>query len=119
MNFCTGHAVAVRLADMVQVSYQPLAEALRDVAPVEANHTQLAEEGLARLAESGAREAIATSLDYWLPRVAAIFGDPPETRMAQMKDWGLRHRSAAEMRADWNARIAAGLERCGVPKPAD
>ena len=116
MNFCTGHAVAVQLADMVQVSYQPLAEALRDVAPVEAHHTELAEEGLARLMTQGESDAIAASLAYWQPRVAAIFGDPPAERLAQMKAWGLRHRTAEEMRTDWEARLAAGMERCGVPR---
>lgn len=114
MNFCTGHAVAVQLSDMLQVSYQPLAEALREVAPVEAHHTELAEEGLERLVANGEQETVAASLAYWQPRVAAIFGDPPAERMAQMKAWGLRHRSATEMRADWEDRISAGCRRCGL-----
>ncbi len=114
MNFCTGHAVAVQLDDMVQVSYQPLAEALRALAPVEAHHTELAEEGLSRLVHEGERETMVTSLAYWQPRVAAIFGDPPAERMAQLKAWGLRFRTGGEMRADWEDRLDAGRQRCGL-----
>jgi 1,2-phenylacetyl-CoA epoxidase catalytic subunit len=114
MNFCTGHAVAVQLEDMVKVSYQPLAEVLRAITPVEAHHTHLAEEGLARLLTQGGPTSLAESLAYWRPRVAAIFGDPPSERAAQLQAWGLRHRSGAEMRQDWENRINAGLSRLGL-----
>jgi len=114
MNFCTGHAVAVQLEDMVKVSYQPLAEVLRAITPVEAHHTQLAEEGLARLLTKGGPASLAESLAYWRPRVVAIFGDPPSERAAQLQAWGLRHRSGAEMRQDWENRIKAGLSRLGL-----
>lgn len=116
MNFCTGHAVAVQLEDMIKVSYQPFAEAIRAIAPVEAHHTVLAEEGLARLAAQGAGDAIGESLDYWRPRVAAIFGDPPQERMTQLKAWGLRHRTASEMRQDWERRISEGMHRAGIAR---
>lgn len=114
MNFCTGHAVAVQLDDMVQVTYQPFAEALRDIAPIEARHVALAEEGLARLLARGGADAIGASLGYWRPRIAAVFGDPPPERMAQLTAWGLRHGTASQMRQEWEARLAAGLDRLGL-----
>ena len=49
MNLLMGRAVVVQLGDMQMVSYQPLAEAFRAIAPVELRHAELAEEGLARL----------------------------------------------------------------------
>lgn len=118
MNLSMGHAVAVQLDDMMRASYQPLAEAIREVASRERRHTELAEEGLARLAEQGQSAAIADSLAYWRPRVAAIFGDPSDDRMAQLKAWGLRHATAAEMRDAWETRLGAGLDRLGLTQAA-
>ncbi|XDA99977.1 Phenylacetic acid catabolic protein [Sulfitobacter sp. LCG007] len=118
MNLCMGLAVNVHLEEMSRVSYQPLAEAIRSAAPVEAHHAELAEEGLARLRDQGKQDKIADSLAYWQPRVAAIFGDAGEDRMAQLKAWGLRHRTASEMRADWEKRLAAALGRLGLRNAA-
>ncbi|SNT05091.1 Phenylacetic acid catabolic protein [Antarctobacter heliothermus] len=118
MNLCMGHAVAAQLDDMMRSSYQPLAEAIRDVTPRETRHTELAEEGLARLAEQGQGAAIADSLAYWRPRVAAIFGDPSADRLAQLKGWGLRHATASEMRDAWETRLDAALNRLGLTQAA-
>jgi 1,2-phenylacetyl-CoA epoxidase catalytic subunit len=114
MNFCMGHAVGVQLEDMLRVSYQPLAEAIREIAPVERRHTELAEEGLARLMAEGQGAEIAEALDYWMPRVAVVFGDPSEARMAQLLDWGLRQGPAAGLCALWQQRTAAALDRLGL-----
>lgn len=111
MNFCMGHAVGVQLEDMAKSSYQPLGEAIREVAPREARHTELAEEGLSRLSETGHRGAIATSLEYWRPRIAAVFGDPPQDRFEQLRGWGLRSRSGQEMREAWQSRLATASDR--------
>lgn len=118
MNLLMGHAVSVQLEDMARVTYQPLAEALREVLPVERRHTELAEEGLERLVGEGQGTAIADSLSYWRPRVAAVFGDPSEDRIAQLQAWGLRHASASEMRAEWEKRLDAALTRLGLTETA-
>ncbi|SMX43073.1 Phenylacetic acid catabolic protein [Maliponia aquimaris] len=118
MNLTMGHAVCVQLEDMAQGSYQPLAEALREVLPAERRHTELAEEGLARLIAQGQGAQIAQALAYWRPRVAVIFGDPSQDRMAQLRAWGLRHASAAEMRGTWETRLDAALARLGLTEPA-
>ena len=109
LQFCMGHAGSLQLEDMVKVSYQPLADAIRDVAPREAKHTELAEKTISALREAGESEAVDAALDYWKPRVEAIFGDPSEDRMAQLKSWGLRHSTGAEMRSAWETRMAAAL----------
>ncbi len=114
MNLCMGLAVVAQLSDMQQVSYQPLADVLRKVTPVETRHVELAEEGLARLADQGQRDAIADALSYWRPRVAAIFGKAAEDRFGQLKAWGLRHQNNAALLQGWNDALNAALARLGV-----
>jgi len=107
MNLCMGVGVCVQIEDLVQVSYQPLAEAMRAVLPVEARHAALAEEGLADLDRGAVQEA----LGYWRPRVAAMFGDIAPDRLERLRGWGLRHAAGSEMRAAWDRRLTDVLER--------
>jgi 1,2-phenylacetyl-CoA epoxidase catalytic subunit len=112
MNLLMGLAVGVQMEDFQKVSYQPLAEAFREVAPVEARHAELAEEGVAQLMSDGQGESLQTSVGYWWPRVAASFGTG--SRFAETQAMGLRHRSGADMQSDWKTRAAAALERNGL-----
>ncbi|MEY8830275.1 Phenylacetic acid catabolic protein [Sedimentitalea sp. XS_ASV28] len=114
MNLCMGLAVGQQLGELQQVSYQPLADAIRRVAPIETRHVELAEEGLARLVEQGQSDAIATSVAYWRPRVEPMFGDVPQERFEQLRNWGLRHRSNGELGASWNAQLDKSLDRLGL-----
>ena len=109
---------AAELSTRALAEMDAVAEALREVLPVERRHTELAEEGLERLTAEGQGAAIADSLSYWRPRVAAVFGDPSEERMAQLQAWGLRHASAPEMRAEWEKRLDAALTRLGLTETA-
>jgi ring-1,2-phenylacetyl-CoA epoxidase subunit PaaA len=118
MNLCMGHAVCVQLDDMMRSSYQPLAEAIREETPAEQRHVALAEEGAARLLQQGQGAAIAQAIAYWRPRVAAVFGDPPDARMTQLRAWGLRHAASTEMRRDWDARLRSALDRLGLTELA-
>ena len=52
MNLLMGCAVTVQLDELARVSYQPLADAFRAIAPVEAHHAELAEEGTERLMQT-------------------------------------------------------------------
>ncbi|PWE32831.1 phenylacetic acid catabolic [Maritimibacter sp. 55A14] len=117
MNVLMGRAVTVQLAEFSRVSYQPLAEAFRAILPVETRHAELGEEGLRKLLEDGALEAAQASVDYWWPRVAASFGAADSTRLDQQRDFGLRHRSNAELLADWRADTAALLAEMGLRAP--
>ena len=111
MNLCMGLAVGVQLDDLSQLSYQPLAEAIRAIAPIEARQAELAEEGLARLIEQGAAGDIRQSLTYWHPRVAAVFGDVSTDRMDQLRNWGLRSATGSDMAEAWKTRMDAALTR--------
>lgn len=120
MNCVTGQAVVTQLQDMSRVSYQPFADAIKEILPVEQRHVELAEQGLDRLAQAGHTEAITQSVAYWRPRVSAVFGDPSPERFLQLKSWGLRARSAADLRNIWEATLEKALERINleVPKTA-
>lgn len=118
MNLLMGQAVMVQLDDFVKLSYQPLAEAFRALAPREERHMQLAFEGVARLRETGTPDRVLQeSVDYWWPRVAVSFGAPDEARMQRLRQWGLRHADGDAMRADWEERAAGALAELGLARP--
>lgn len=108
MNVVQGLAARVQLTELTRVSYQPLAEVFRALAPVESRHAELGIEGLARIArtEEG-RAAAETSLSYWRPRVAAGFGAAHSARYERLARLGLRHRPNATLLAEWEAALAA------------
>lgn len=110
MNVVQGLAARVQLGELAQVSYQPLAEVFRAIAPVENRHAELGIEGLAQIAatETG-REAAEASLAYWRPRVAAGFGAANSARYERLSRLGLRHRPNAALLAEWEAALAVTL----------
>jgi len=118
MNLLMGRAVAVQMAEFSMVSYQPLAEAFRAIAPIEARHAELAEEGVVKLLENGETTALQDSLDYWWPRVAASFGSTTSTKAESLKAMGLRRATNAELKARWEAEAGAVLKRLGLTAPA-
>ena len=109
-NALMGEAVTVQLAEFARVSYAPLAEALRAIAPRERRHAELGVEALRKIvaSEEGRREAQA-SVAYWRPRVAESFGLPGSARFETLQRFGLRHRRNEDLLADWRARIEAIL----------
>lgn len=112
MNLLMGTAVCVQLDDLRQVSYQPLAEAFRDILKVETHHAKLAEDGVAALVAEGAD--LQPSVDYWMPRVAASFGIGDAGRLEQLRAMGLRHASNAELKTAWEGRIRPILATFGL-----
>lgn len=118
MNLLMGQAVGVQLSEFKRVSYAPLADAFRAIAPVEARHAELAAEGIGRLIETGTDTAdLQASIDYWWPRVAASFGKDVSTRAAQLQAFGLRHSTNAELREEWDASAATSLKNLGLSAP--
>lgn len=113
LNVLMGRAVTIQLADLARISYQPLAEAFRRILPREAHHTELGEEGLVRLAVED-RDTARTSAAYWWPRVTASFGPAESPRFETLRAFGLRHRSNAEMRAEWEDTAGALLAAHGL-----
>ncbi|EBA14993.1 phenylacetic acid degradation protein, putative [Roseobacter sp. SK209-2-6] len=114
MNLLMGRAVTLQLTEYSQVSYQPLAEVFRAIAPIETHHAELAEEGLAQLVEQCEKDALQASVDYWLPRVAASFGTGDSAKFEALKAFGLRQTPNEDLRAHWQAVAAETLGKHGL-----
>jgi ring-1,2-phenylacetyl-CoA epoxidase subunit PaaA len=110
LNVLQGLAAAVTLEEMSRVSYAPLADVFRDIAPREKRHTDLGVTGLAAADPEEARASIA----YWRPRVADSFGAANSARFETLKRFGLRHRPNEALLADWTARVQATLAPLGL-----
>lgn len=104
MNVLQGSAAVIQIEEYARVSYQPLAEVFRAIAPREGRHAELGREGLARIvATEEGREAARDSVAYWRPRVAAGFGAAGSARFATLHRFGLRHQPNEALRAEWAA----------------
>ncbi len=115
MNVLQGLATGVQMTELTRVSYGPLAEIFREIAPREARHAGLGLEGLARIVGTdegkvAARDAIA----YWRPRVAAGFGVAGSARYATLEGFGLRHTPNEQLLARWEALVTEHLAALGL-----
>ncbi|NOD85616.1 MULTISPECIES: Phenylacetic acid catabolic protein [unclassified Ruegeria] len=118
MNLLMSRAVAEQLAEFSTVSYQPLAEAFRRIAPIEAHHGELALEGAVKLAENGESQDMQDAADYWWPRVAVSFGKDDPKRFEHLRSLGLRHSTNAALRERWTRAAEAALKRLGLKSPS-
>lgn len=114
MNLLMGLAVVVQMEDFQKVSYQPLAEVFRDIAPIEARHAELAEEGLVRLVEENRSAELMDSVAYWWPRVAESFGRAEASKFNTLNAMGLRHVANADLRERWEKTAKAILSQHGL-----
>lgn len=117
MNLVMGRAVAVQLTEFALTSYQPLADAFRAIAPIEARHAELAEEGLARLCDTTERAELQALVNYWWPRVAASFGGEQSVKAETLRAMGLRRTANAVLRTRWEAECGAILARFDLAVP--
>lgn len=113
MNVLMGHATEIQLGELARVSYQPLGEAFAAILPRETRHRELGEEGLAKIAASGAvaRDQINRSAAYWFPRVAATFGAAGSGRAALLRRFGLRHTDNDKLKRIWSEAVDKALKK--------
>jgi ring-1,2-phenylacetyl-CoA epoxidase subunit PaaA len=115
MNVLQGLATGVQMGELTRISYAPLAEVFRAIAPREARHAELGLEGLARIVETDAGRAQARdSLAYWRPRVAAGFGVANSARYATQARFGLRHETNEALLARWKSVVRDQLAPLGL-----
>ena len=114
MNLLMGGAVVVKLEELAQASYQPLAEAFRTILPIEQRHAELAAEGLQQVVELDGKPAVQASVDYWWPRVAASFGSETSQKFDAGRALGLRRTTNADLRARWVDDARSILETFGL-----
>lgn len=115
MNVLMGLATGVQMTELTRLSYAPLAEVFREIAPREARHAELGIEGLDRLAASDTGRAEArAAIAYWRPRVAATFGLAGSARHAMLARLGLRHVPNESLLSRWDALVAETLGPIGL-----
>ena len=119
MNVLMGLATDVQMTELTRISYGPLAEVFREIAPREAAHAELGLEGLKAIleTENGRRDA-EEALAYWMPRVAATFGVSGSGRHETLARFGLRHSTNATLLARWQALLADWLAPLGLARVA-
>jgi ring-1,2-phenylacetyl-CoA epoxidase subunit PaaA len=118
LNFLMGRATVVQLDELSRCSYQPLADALSQVLPVEKRHAELGEEGLRLALDKGHDRVDAqASVNYWFPRVADTFGRAVSDHLEFYRRYGLRHRSNEELRDHWQAEVGPVLKGLGLEIP--
>jgi 1,2-phenylacetyl-CoA epoxidase catalytic subunit len=100
--------------ELARVSYAPLAEVFRAIAPREAAHAEEGLKGLARIVAEDGTAAAQAALDYWRPRVAASFGRERSERFERLARLGLRHAPNETLLADWQARATGRLTPLGL-----
>jgi ring-1,2-phenylacetyl-CoA epoxidase subunit PaaA len=106
MNVLMGTAASTQLQELSRISYAPLADAFRTIAPREASHTRLGLEGLIKICETkDGRQAAARSIAFWRPHVAATFGSAASPRFETLKRFGLRHQTNEVLRTAWEAEL--------------
>lgn len=115
MNVLMGLATDVQMDELTRVSYAPLAEVFREIAPREAGHTELGLEGLERIAAAEEGRALArAAIAYWRPRVAAAFGVAGSGRYPTLSRFGLRHSPNEALLARWEELLSAKLGPLGL-----
>lgn len=118
MNMLMGLAVGVQLSEFVRCSYQPFAEAIREVAPREQRHTELAIEGMEKLKAQGNAAQLDDSVAYWWPRVSESFGSGATSRSEALAKMGLRTTSNADLHDQWAKQARETLSGLGLATPA-
>ncbi|MCC5970990.1 MAG: phenylacetate-CoA oxygenase subunit PaaI [Pararhodobacter sp.] len=110
MNVLQGAAAVIQIAEYSRVSYQPLAEVFRAIAPRETRHAELGREGLAKIvATEEGRASARAAVAYWHPRVAAGFGPAASPRYNTLHRFGLRHQPNEALLAEWTEVTGAFL----------
>ncbi|WP_090523137.1 Phenylacetic acid catabolic protein [Paracoccus isoporae] len=115
LNVLMGLATVVQLHEMGRVSYAPLADAFREIAPREAAHVDLGLKGLRQIVgDDAGRQKAAQSVAYWLPKVEASFGQAGSARFEKQARLGLRHTENETLREDWAGRVADAMSPLGL-----
>lgn len=117
MNMLMGLAVGVHLSEFMRCSYQPFAEAIREVAPREQRHTELAIEGIEKLISKDESGQINDNIAYWWPRVSESFGIHATSRSQALIEMGLRTTSNAALHDQWIAQASEVLSGLGLTTP--
>lgn len=119
MNCLMGQATVVQLDELTRGSYQPLADTLSGILPVEKQHAELGQQGLRVALDKGHdRTDAQASVNYWYRRVADTFGSSASDHYDQHRKYGLRQKGREELLARWQGAVHPVLEGFGLNVPA-
>ena len=119
MNCLMGQATVVQLDELTRGSYQPLADTLSGILPVEKQHAELGQQGLRVALDKGHdRTDAQASVNYWYPRVADTFGSSASDHFDQHRKYRLRQNGREELLARWQGDVHPVLEGFGLNVPA-
>jgi len=119
LNALMGRATIIQLDDLSRGSYQPFADALSEIIPVETRHAGYGTEGLRTALAAGYDPTAAqASVNYWYPRVAATFGRAGSEHSQTYRRYGLRQRANEDLLAAWKADVRSILAGAGIREPA-
>ena len=119
MNGLMGQATVVQLDELTRGSYQPLADALADILPIERQHAELGQQGLRVALDRGHdRTDAQASVNYWYPRVADTFGSSASDHFDRHRKYGLRQKGREELLARWQGVVHPVIEGFGLTVPA-
>lgn len=118
LNTLMGRATMIQLDDLAQGSYQPFADALSGIIPVETRHAGYGVEGLRNALAAGHDVTAAqASVNYWYPRVAATFGRAASEHSETYRKYGLRERENEVLLAAWQADVRGLFAPIGIREP--
>lgn len=116
-NLLMSRAALCQVRDLCRMSYQPGADAFRDIAPVIEGHIALADAGVPICQATGDAEALQGFVDYWWPRVALIFGSEETEREQNSFSMGLKHTRNLALRQQWAEDCETALTGFGLTPP--
>ena len=119
LNFLMGRASVAQIDELAGCSYQPFADAMTQILPIELRHAEMGEKGLRRVLAAGHDPIdVQASVNYWYKRVADTFGRAVSGHWETSRRLGLRQTPNAELLARWQAHVTSGIVELGLSVPA-
>jgi ring-1,2-phenylacetyl-CoA epoxidase subunit PaaA len=118
LNLLMGRASIVQIEELTRCSYQPFADAMSEILPVELRHAELGEVGLRKALAAGHDPTDAqASVNYWYRRVADTFGRDVSDHYDTYRRYGLRQHPNQELLGRWQNNVAPTLAELGLAVP--
>ncbi len=119
LNYLMGHASAIQLDSLSRCSYQPLGNAMDDIAKVEVVHADAAEKALvAIMAEKRDHTDVQASVNYWYPRALDSFASSASANNEQLVNMGLRAENVDSLKELWQKQTDEIFNKIGLKRPA-
>ena len=108
-----------QLEEFYDCSYLPLQRILPDIVTEELGHIEYGYNKTLELIESGdeGKERVQKAVDFWYVRALDMFGRTASKRSERYRYWGLKRRSNAQARQDYQNEVNPILQKIGLKVP--